>query len=277
MGSPCHSVVTGAFGDGGDVSEGIAVQDWDDVKRWRKAQRADLIAGRQAISQGERRRLQPLILDLVENHFSKGLESALVGFYWPFRGEIGPHALIRRLIEHGAGAALPVVVEKNRPLEFWDWRPGQKLGRGVWDIPIPAERSVVQPTALLVPLVGFDGNGYRLGYGGGYYDRTLAAMERKPFTIGLGYELGRLSTIHPQPHDIQMDVVVTETGVFRSPPRRSLIADDDPDALGSYASPPCFMHELDPSYAGLPPRHDGDDGTGERDDEGPASRPKNAT
>ena len=66
------------------------------------------------------------------------------------------------------------MVEKGQPLEFWGWRPGDRLERGVWDIPVPAERQVVQPTALLVPLVGFDADGFRLGYGGGYYDRTLA-------------------------------------------------------------------------------------------------------
>ena len=152
------------------------MQGWDEIRRWRREQRASLIARRQAIPQAERRRLQPLILDLVERHFPE-LANALLGFYWPFRGEIGPHPLVRRLIERGARAALPVVVEKGQPLEFWAWHPGAPLRRGVWDIPIPTERHAVRPTALLVPLVGFDRQGYRLGYGGGYYDRTLAAMD----------------------------------------------------------------------------------------------------
>jgi 5-formyltetrahydrofolate cyclo-ligase len=188
------------------------VLSWDEIRRWRREQRASLIARRQAIPQDERRRLQPLILDLVEQPFPE-LANALVGFYWPIRGEIGLHGLVRRLVEQGARAALPVVVEKGRPLEFRAWRPGAPLERGVWNIPIPATREVVRPTALLVPLVGFDAQGYRLGYGGGYYDRTLAAMSPKPLTIGIGYELGRLATIHPQPHDIPMDAIVTEAGV----------------------------------------------------------------
>lgn len=192
-----------------------AAQDWDEVKRWRKEQRAGLIARRQAIPQNERRRLQPVITGLVAQHFPE-LASALVGFYWPFRGEIGLHEPVRRLVGQGARAALPVVVEKRQPLEFWAWRPGAPLGRGVWDIPVPVERQVVQPTALLVPLVGFDGEGYRLGYGGGYYDRTLATMRPKPLTIGIGFELGRLATIYPQPHDIPMDAIVTEAGVARA-------------------------------------------------------------
>jgi 5-formyltetrahydrofolate cyclo-ligase len=69
-----------------------------------------------------------------------------------------------------------------------------------------------------VPLVGFDGDGFRLGYGGGYYDRTLAAMDPKPLTIGIGFELGRLDTIHPQPHDVPMDALVTEAGVATANP-----------------------------------------------------------
>ena len=77
---------------------------------------------------------------------------------------------------------------------------------------MPADGRVVTPTVLLVPLLGFDEAGYRLGYGGGYYDRTLAAMTPRPLTIGVGYEVGRLKTIRPQPHDIPMDAIATETG-----------------------------------------------------------------
>jgi 5-formyltetrahydrofolate cyclo-ligase len=188
------------------------VLSWDEIRRWRREQRARLIARRKAIPQDERRRLQPPVLELVEQHFPE-LANALVGFYWPIRGEIGLHGLVRRLVEQGARAALPVVVEKGQPLEFRAWRPGAPLERGVWNIPVPATREVVRPTALLVPLVGFDAKGYRLGYGGGYYDRTLAGLSPKPLAIGIGYELGRLLTIHPQPHDIPMDAIVTETGV----------------------------------------------------------------
>ena len=188
------------------------MQGWDEVERWRREQRRGLIARRQAIPPNERRRLQLMITRHLEERFPQ-LAHALIGIYWPFRGEIGFHGLVRRHLTQGARAALPVVVEKGRPLEFWAWRPGAALRRGIWDIPIPAERQVVQPTALLVPLVGFDGHRYRLGYGGGYYDRTLAAMSPKPLTIGVGCELGRLATIHPQAHDIPMDAIVTEAGV----------------------------------------------------------------
>ena len=106
--------------------------------------------------------------------------------------------------------ALPVVVEKNRPLEFRPWRPGAKMALGVYDIPYPAEGKAVTPEALLVPMVGFDRAGYRLGYGGGYYDRTLAALPKKPLCIGISFALGRIDSIHPLPHDIPMDFIVTE-------------------------------------------------------------------
>jgi len=96
------------------------------------------------------------------------------------------------------------------PLEFRAWAPDAKLVPGIWNIPVPADGAVIEPDALLVPLVGFDSEGYRLGYGGGYYDRTLASRRRKPLTIGVGFELSELPTIHPQPHDIPMDAIVTE-------------------------------------------------------------------
>jgi 5-formyltetrahydrofolate cyclo-ligase len=236
------------------------METWDEIKGWRRNQRDGLIRRREALPQSKRRDLQARIIGLLDTRFPE-LASGLIGFYWPIRGEIGLHPLIHRLVEQGAGAALPAVVEKGRPLEFRAWRPGDRLERGFWNIPVPAERRVVWPTVLLVPLLGFDAQGCRLGYGGGYYDRTLAAMTPRPRAIGVGYELGRLETIHPQPHDIPMDAIVTEAGVVGSPGRRVAPAsdasppawDEDPDSTGSFASPPCFMHELDPAYLGLEP------------------------
>lgn len=116
---------------------------------------------------------------------------------------------MRDFLAVGAEASLPVVVEKRQPLEFWAWRPRMKMERGIWNILVPTVRKAVQPTTLLVPLLGFDAAGYRLSYGGGYYDRTLATMNPAPLTIGVG---GRLDTICPQPHDIPLDAIVTETG-----------------------------------------------------------------
>ena len=91
------------------------------------------------------------------------------------------------------------------------YRPGDRLEKGVWNIPIPAEGTPVIPDVVLAPVVGFDPQNYRLGYGGGFFDRTLAALPAKPLVIGLGYASQAIATIYPQPHDIAMDRIVTET------------------------------------------------------------------
>ena len=139
----------------------------------------------------------------------------VLGFYWPIRGELDLRGFARRHIEAGYAAALPVVVAKNAPVEFWQWQPSSAMQRGVWNIPVPAERRVVVPDALLIPLVGYDAAGYRLGYGGGYYDRTLGRADAAAVCIGVGYDESALATIHPQPHDIPMDWIVTERRVQR--------------------------------------------------------------
>jgi 5-formyltetrahydrofolate cyclo-ligase len=188
------------------------VPSWDEIRQWRRERRAELIERRIALPQAQRTAFTARIRGTIRSAFPQ-LEQALIGFYWPIRGEVGLHGLVRELIAAGARAALPVVVGKGQPLEFRVWQPGARMARGVWNIPIPAEEQVVRPSALLVPLVGFDAGGYRLGYGGGFYDRTLAALTPKPLAIGVGYELGRLATIHPQAHDVPMDALVTEAGV----------------------------------------------------------------
>ncbi len=182
---------------------------WAEVRPWRKVRRAELIEARIAAGARQRRTwdaaITAQILEGVPN-----LEELHVGFYWPFKGEYDVRTIARRLHEKGTRLALPVVVEKGRPLEFRPWTPEARLVPGIWNIPVPADGPAVMPNALLVPLVGFDRDGFRLGYGGGYYDRTLAAMPKKPLTIGVGFELNAIATIHPQPHDIPMDAIVTE-------------------------------------------------------------------
>jgi 5-formyltetrahydrofolate cyclo-ligase len=185
---------------------------WEDIKNWRRSMRAELRAKRLALALGEKASTRRIVSNLMRQSFPE-LRDACIGFYWPFQGEIDLRPLIQSFLPVGARAALPVVVEKGKPLEFWSWHPKMKLERGIWNIPIPFERNPVQPTILLVPLVGFDAKGYRLGHGGGYYDRTLSSLAKKPLCIGVGYELGRLETIHPQSHDIPMDTIVNERGV----------------------------------------------------------------
>lgn len=184
------------------------MRSWEEIRKWRRSKRSELLAKRYALSQPERRGNRAALVERILKYVPE-LTHGYVGLYWPIKGEID----VRGLIADTARTSLPVVVTERAPLEFWKWHPGMKLGRGIWDIPIPAEREVVHPSVLLVPLVGFDAAGYRLGYGGGYYDRTLAAMSPKPIAIGVGFEIGRLATIHPQLHDIPMDAIATEAGV----------------------------------------------------------------
>ena len=188
--------------------------DWAAVQAFRKAKRAELLARRQTLTLDERKRCADLLTQRLLAAVDLGAFRVL-GFYWPIRGELDLRPVARGHVEAGGAAALPVVVAKNAPIEFWQWEPGAAMQRGFWNIPVPAERRVVAPDALLIPLVGYDAAGYRLGYGGGYYDRTLAALSPRPFCIGVAYDDSQLETIHPQPHDIPMNIIVTERRVLQ--------------------------------------------------------------
>ncbi|MBV9017505.1 MAG: 5-formyltetrahydrofolate cyclo-ligase [Alphaproteobacteria bacterium] len=184
-----------------------------EVKLWRKAERERLIALRQSLPPEERRRrgarIEAALRDLLAER------PGILGVYWPFRAEFDPRSLIDWAIAAGRTVALPVVVDKKGPLEYRAWRPGETLVDGVWNIPVPEKRDIVRPATVLAPLVGFDAACYRLGYGGGYFDRTLAALSPRAFAIGVGFEGQRLETIYPQSFDVPMDAVVTEAEVRR--------------------------------------------------------------
>lgn len=179
-----------------------------DVARWRKAERERLITARLAIPADERARMAGVIAAGIDALIGDPRD-LVVSLYWPFRGEPDLRPWIASITERGATAALPVVVEKGRPLIFRAYRPGDRLEKGVWNIPIPADGAEVVPDVVLAPVVGFDPQNYRLGYGGGFFDRTLAAHPGKPLVIGLGYASQAIPTIYPQPHDIPMDRIVT--------------------------------------------------------------------
>jgi 5-formyltetrahydrofolate cyclo-ligase len=168
-----------------------------------------LLRRRQAISSEYRRHAQAA----VEKHIAEQLydiRDMAIGFYWPIKGEIDLRKLIARYLLSGARAALPVICGTKEPLEFRAWNPDTRMIPGLFDIPFPDSAEVVHPTILFVPLLGFDAAGYRLGYGGGFYDRTLTSLPLLPVTIGVGYEDGRLASICPQQHDVPMDAIVTE-------------------------------------------------------------------
>jgi 5-formyltetrahydrofolate cyclo-ligase len=194
-------------------NDGIAVEAAE-VKIWRRSERKRLLAERLAMSLAARRAASRTIAEQVYVVLA-ARPGITVGAYWPFQGEFDPRPLIGRLIAEGWCAALPAVVDRKGPLEYRRWRPGEPLVAGIWDIPVPERREIAVPEAVLAPLVGFDRQCYRLGYGGGYFDRTLAALRPRPLAIGVGFELSRIETIYPQAFDIPMDLIVTETAPRR--------------------------------------------------------------
>src|SRR3990170_505389 len=197
---------------------------WRQIRAWRAQQRAALIARRVALPAAQRREWSAAISALLESCFPL-LAEMTVGFCWPYQGEFDARFAIRYFRSRGATAALPAVVGKAGPLQFRKWWPGAPMTPGAYDIPVPDGTEPVAPEAVIVPMNCFDEQGYRLGYGGGYFDRTLAAAAPRPVAIGVSFEFARLPTIYPQPHDIAMDFVVTEAGAYAVAASRLLRVD----------------------------------------------------
>lgn len=184
-----------------------------EVKLWRRSERERLIAWRMAVPVEQRRQWGAAIEAALREPLAN--IAGPLGVYWPFRAEFDPRPLVDWAVAAGRTVALPVVIDKKGPLEYRAWRPGEALVDGVWGIPVPERRVLVTPATVLAPLVGFDAACYRLGYGGGYFDRTLAALSPPATAIGVGFEAQRIETIHPQSFDIPMELIVTENGVQR--------------------------------------------------------------
>jgi 5-formyltetrahydrofolate cyclo-ligase len=182
-----------------------------DVAAWRKLKRRELLGKRAAMSAEERdAKSDSIVRELTR------LEDALKGviaFYYPFRGEVNILALMEKLSNSGFVTALPVVPAPRTPLQFRAWSPGCVTAPSSYGVPEPTQGEIVEPDVFIVPLVGFDARLYRLGYGGGFYDRTFAATKKAVSRIGVGFEDARIDTIYPQPFDIPMHFVITENGV----------------------------------------------------------------
>jgi 5-formyltetrahydrofolate cyclo-ligase len=222
----------------------------DQLKLWRKTERARLIAARVALDPATLERYRRSIDAILERSFP-GLASARLAFCWPIKAEYDARHLVRTLRERGALTALPVVVAPKQPLIFREWHPGVTMALGPLDIPYPADSPQVLPSAVLLPMNGWDAAGYRLGYGGGFFDRTLASLPKKPVVIGVTYELARMETIHPQSWDIPVDWVVTERGVYRRDgDKLAFLGEPIAGEPGAYASPVCYANEIAPGYFG---------------------------
>jgi 5,10-methenyltetrahydrofolate synthetase len=183
-----------------------------ELAAWRKDRRRELLARREALPLAERRASDARIGELILTGFPM-LAKMTIGFYWPIKGEVDPRITLHRLRERGARTALPVVVAKGEPLRFLEWRPETPTIPGPMGLPIPQGSDVLVPGAVLAPPVGFGALGYRLGYGAGFFDRTLAAAHPRPLALGLAREVSRMETIHPQAWDIPMDFILTEAGI----------------------------------------------------------------
>lgn len=145
----------------------------------------------------------------------------VIGAYWPIKGEFDPLPILHRWKEDGElldkpqrrRIALPVIDKASKTMCFHAWHPGCPMEEDAYGIPKPKDTEVLTPTLLFVPCVGYGPGGYRLGYGGGFYDRTLAALAPRPFTVGLGFGQGFIEDFLPQSHDLPLDAILNDHGV----------------------------------------------------------------
>lgn len=184
----------------------------EEVHAWRKEMRAHLIAARLGLSADVRRAHSTAIANGLDRLLGDVAGKA-ISLYWPFRGEPDLRDWMASVAARGGTCLLPLVAGKGQPLTFRAWKAGEPLEKGVWNIPYPANGPEVTPDIVIAPVVGYDRSFYRLGYGGGFFDRTLAGFAPGPRTVGVGYSLQRLLTIYPQPLDIAMQAIITEEGI----------------------------------------------------------------
>src|SRR5258707_5246578 len=186
---------------------------------WRRNERTRLLREREALAPEALAGLRSRIDHHLERTFPD-LVHGILAFCWPYRNEYDPRHLAAALRRRGARTALPVVVAPKTPLVFREWKPGVELADGPLGIPYPVGSPEVSPDHVLLPMLGWDGDGYRLGYGGRFFGRNLAAIKKRPRVIGTSYQFAYLRTLYPQPYDIPVDFVVTERGVQRREPPR---------------------------------------------------------
>lgn len=150
-----------------------------------------------------------------------GRPDTVIGAYWPIKGEFDPLPALHRWKEDGElmdepqrrRIGLPVVNREHKTLTFHAWHPGCPMENDAYDIPKPKDTELIVPTLLFVPCLGYSAGGYRLGYGGGFYDRTLAALQPRPFTVGLGFGHGFVDDFEPEAHDQPLDTILNDHGV----------------------------------------------------------------
>lgn len=186
--------------------------------RDKRVLRKQLQAERQAMVDRHQRSVH---LQEVLRVWLLGRGEKTLGAYWPIKGEFDPLPALHRWKEDGEllhesqrrRIGLPVVDKAHRTLTFHAWYPGCPMEEDAYGIPKPKDTELLVPTLLFVPCVGYGPGGYRLGYGGGFYDRTLAALQPRPHTVGLGFTQGFLEDLEPEPHDVPLDAILNDNGV----------------------------------------------------------------
>ena len=161
------------------------------------------------------------LLQRVMRIWLVGRPDTIIGAYWPIKGEFDPLPALHRWKEDGElldepqprRIGLPVVNKEHKTMIFHAWYPGCPMEEDAYGIPKPKDTEVVVPTLLFVACVGYGAGGHRLGYGGGFYDRTLASLDPKPTTVGLGFTQGFLEDFEPEPHDMALDAILNDNGV----------------------------------------------------------------
>ncbi len=166
------------------------------------------------------RQQRAAVLQDVMRIWLVGRPDVAIGAYWPIKGEFDPLPALHRWKEDGElldqpqrrRIGLPVVDKVHKTMVFHAWYPGCRMEDDAYGIPKPKDTEVIVPTLMFISCVGYGPGGYRLGYGGGFYDRTLAILQPRPHTVGLGFTNGFLSDFEPQPHDIALDAILNENG-----------------------------------------------------------------
>lgn len=223
--------------------EGILTEElssWPEVKAWRKIAREKILAARVAIPEPVRKHWTGALIERLRPALREAAQP--ISFYWPIKGEPDFRPLMREFDADGVKLALPVAVRLGEPLRFRPWHHRCEMERGLWNIPIPATKEEIEPRTLLAPIVGYDRDSYRLGYGGGFFDRTLALYGPNVRAIGVGFSIFQLPTIHVQPHDVRLSRVLTE------------ITSLEPAAQST--SPVCYLEESSELYAGYLDRNE---------------------
>ncbi len=195
--------------------QGLPLVEGMEVAAWRRSVRSTLLAERTQLSVREHAVRNATLLAFAEEALRSIVPSGLhscVGVYWPLAGEPDLRPLWAGWREQGITIALPVVLSRREPLLFREWNPETPMQASRFGIMEPQAGDTAQPDVLLVPTLWYDRANYRLGYGGGFYDRTLQPTTPRPTTVGVSFALGALETIYPQPWDVPLDRIVTENG-----------------------------------------------------------------